>query len=183
MSELEKLTTKDRLPTREMIAEMHDISSMDALRDDVIAATKKIEVDLEFAVERDEDWAHRARGALAAHKVVIGLLTKRLKYLRGDTISQQEEQRLAAERKIAKAQAASDRLKAEAEVRDLKIEKERLKTKRMVVDHAKRQCWLSRFYIKAANNLSEEDFRRLCDLTEESLLTGAEDSVKVKDEA
>lgn len=71
----------DELPTREQINAVADKAALEDIRDDLDRAVAQIETQLEFG-DGDDEWAHRARSALAFHKYTRGLIERRLMELR-----------------------------------------------------------------------------------------------------
>lgn len=86
---------RERLPTPEQIGAMTDLQSVDELRNVVELAAKRIETDLEFDIGSDE-WARRARNALALHRHVARQLARRAGVLR-------QAQEVAAKRRPEEA--------------------------------------------------------------------------------
>lgn len=76
---------REPLPTREQLAAISDAPALEGLLDEVGRRSAKIETDLEFWAEGDEDWAYRARNALALHRHTERLIERRLKALRPRT--------------------------------------------------------------------------------------------------
>lgn len=68
------------MPTKEQIAAIDDVEALEDIRDEVDRARARIETDLEYS-ERDDDWALRARNALALHRYVGSLIGRRLAQL------------------------------------------------------------------------------------------------------
>lgn len=77
------MTERLRLPTRSQINALTDPEVLADLRDAVERVAVKITTDLQFSA--DEEWARRARGALAAHRHARTLLERRLAALRAET--------------------------------------------------------------------------------------------------
>ncbi len=75
---------RNPLPTKEQIALICDTDALADLIDEVGRRIAKIETDLEFG-DGDDDWAFRARNALALHRHCERMLDKRLKALSRQT--------------------------------------------------------------------------------------------------
>lgn len=69
------------LPTKGQINAITDIAALEDMRDEIERVSTKIETDLQFLVE-DEDWAARARMALAIHRFTERLVARRIGALR-----------------------------------------------------------------------------------------------------
>lgn len=150
---------RERLPSREMIDAIDDIPSLQGMLDDLDQRIKHIEVDLEFEVG-DDDWDRRARGALSAHRICFGHVSRRLKHLQArvkpdksnpDFISAKAEKaRASAERQAALAAAA----KAAKEDRQVALQQARL----TLVE----QTTFQSFFLRAAARLLDpETFDRV----------------------
>jgi hypothetical protein len=71
----------ERLPTREQIAAIEDIDALEDIRNEILLTAERIETDLEFG-DRSEEWASRARNALALHRHVGRQISRRIGILR-----------------------------------------------------------------------------------------------------
>lgn len=141
------------LPTREQIDAISDLESLLAIREEVEFATAKIEVDLEFR-PGDEDWAHRARGALAVHNMCFGQLSRRIYRLqqatKGPRSTSPTTEHINA--KAAKKEAVALRQMAETEARRAKVQADRLAFQERTLAVLERTSWLA-FFHKHANRL------------------------------
>lgn len=72
---------RERLPTKEQIESIEDIPSLEALQEDVQKRATEIRIDLEYK-DADEEWAKRARSALAACSICSDRLKAQIKKLR-----------------------------------------------------------------------------------------------------
>lgn len=72
---------RPQLPTREQINAISNRRDLEAIRDEIQATITKIEVDLEYG-DGDDEWAARARAALAFHRNASKAITHRLHALR-----------------------------------------------------------------------------------------------------
>ncbi len=70
------------LPTKPQINAISDISALGDLADDILLRITRIEADLEF--RDDEEWAARARQALAVHRFTWRLVGRRIDHLKRD---------------------------------------------------------------------------------------------------
>lgn len=77
----------DRLPTRDQIKAISDIGALERLREAVDLDISRIETDLEFRTD-DEEWAKRARGALARHRVTMRTLNWRIGVLKAKAVAE-----------------------------------------------------------------------------------------------
>jgi len=93
------------LPTREQIDAMTDVDALEALREDIDRALKKIEADLEYRSDGNLDWERRACSALAYHRMAMGQLTRRIGRLTGRTQASVAEQAALRQAKAARAAA------------------------------------------------------------------------------
>jgi hypothetical protein len=160
--------TDERLLTREQIEALTDLESLLALQDDVTAAAKQIEVDLEYRSDdaADESWEHRARKALTAHYVCNGHLTRRVAFLRrgGKPVKQGGD-----DAKARKKEAEAARLAAAAENKRAKAAHEREITVRMCLAYASRQSLLLHFQNAAKAHLDRATYARLMDVARADL--------------
>lgn len=159
----QRLQTHERLPNREQVWALTELSDVEGLRDDVGAAIKKIEVDLEWG-DGDDAWASRARGALAAHHTCMSHLNRRVDFLRhGDRgAARAEQDQVGLERQRLKTEQAHANAEAAREQKETKLAVEREKTKRIAMDAAAKQSWLARFFKVSMDNLGQEQFDALC---------------------
>lgn len=118
------MTERQQLPTREQIEAVTDVEGLKQLRDDVFAAKVSIETQLEVW-EGDDGWAHRAAGALTAHRITLANIDKHIHRLTRRAPPVQADPTV----KIRKAEAQAARLQAEANAKDGKIALQREKTR------------------------------------------------------
>ena len=174
MSEEERISSADRLLSREQVEALDNLDDLLAIQDEVTKAAKAIEVDLEYRTDdaADEYWEHRARKALTAHYVCNGHLTRRIAFLRrGGKAVKQGDSAAKARKKEAHAQL----LIAQAEARRQKALQERETTVRQLMTYASRQSFLACFHRAAAEYLDNGTMGRLTkqakDALEASLLS------------
>lgn len=160
LGELDRTPAHERLLTREQIDAIDDIESLVALQEDVTAAAKQIEVDLEFRSDDGADayWEQRARRALSAHYVCNGHLTRRIKFLRrgGKPVKQGGD-----DAKARRREATAQLVAAQTEQKRVKIAVEREKTHRALLDFAARQSLLLHFHKAAQEELDGPIMARL----------------------
>lgn len=72
-------------PTKAQLALIDDADALDAIREELSLRISHIEADLEFS-DRDDDWAHRARSALAHHRYSERLTIARLNAVRRSVV-------------------------------------------------------------------------------------------------
>lgn len=72
---------RDQLPTKQMIAAVSDIQALYGWKDEIELRITHIETNLEFRPD-DDDWAHRARNALALHRYADRLIARRIAKLK-----------------------------------------------------------------------------------------------------
>lgn len=73
---------RQRLPTKAQIFAIDSLDALYGIKDDVEREILKIETSLEFQSD-DADWAHRACNALALHRYVDRMLSRRIGQLKG----------------------------------------------------------------------------------------------------
>lgn len=145
----------DRLPTVEQINEITSVEDLSAIKEEVMAAIKEIEVDLEFRTDDAADgvWEHRARKALAAHQICNTRLGNRIRLLtRGRGPDPQE----AMAQSIRKKEAATAKAAAQMELQKGQAVMSKEKTRRAFIEFAERQNFLACFYRPAVETLDRE---------------------------
>lgn len=105
---------REPLPSKEQVEAVTDIPSLEAMQESIDKRIKHIEVDLEFEVG-DEDWDERARGALAAHRICLGHVTRHLARMRKHAKPDKgTPEHISAKAQKREAEAAKQRAMAEA---------------------------------------------------------------------
>lgn len=148
------------LPSKEQIDTISDIPALEAMETEVERRAKKIEVDLEFEVG-DAEWDGRARGALAAHRICLGDVRKRLHWLRvrekPETVTAPEVIRAKAE----KARASAEKHKALAAATDAARANKQAKVQQGRLDLIERTTFQGFFMRSAAQLLDQETYDRI----------------------
>jgi len=159
---------RDRLPTREMIDAIDDVESVQFILDEVDAAAKRIEVDLEFRSDADIEWERRARGALAAHHICIGHLGRRLRALTPKREKPQGDAAAKIEAKARKHEAHAERLVQEAKAREQRLERDRLAAAREALQFARKTSYLAAFHGAAQRLLDPATLSRIASAANEA---------------
>jgi hypothetical protein len=148
-----------QLPSREQIEGIRAIGALETLLQDVVEDRLKIETDLEFR-PGDEDWEHRARSALKAHRITEHNIRRQISRLnpKGKDQEPSPEKALArAQSRTAHelaAQAAAARKVAAAEA----MRTTAVRSLRVAVERAN----IATHFVQAAlETLPPEDYARL----------------------
>lgn len=147
------------LPSKEQIMAIADIPSLEAMQEEVSRIIAKIEVDLEYEVG-DDEWDGRARGALAAHRICLGTIGRRLGQLRGKKGSSPTDAEVLTA-KAAKLAAHADKQRAHADAMRAAKENKHAKLLMARLDFIERISLQSFFMRSAAKLLSQEDYDRV----------------------
>lgn len=140
--------------TIEEITKLNDPLEIIQLRDEVDADIKKIEADLEFYDGNNYDWERRAKSALAAHRVIMGHLTRRLKSLtKKADITEQEVAAKVEKKRINlenhKLMVEQNRLSNEKKIKHIEMEKAK---------SVERLSFYTAFHKAATEKLSAENY-------------------------
>lgn len=156
------MNDRELLPTREQIDAIDDLEALYDLRDECERKAALIEVDLDHR-PGDEEWAHRARGALAAHNICFGQLGRRIyrleKAARPPRATGKSPETIQA--KANKAEAVAQRLAAEAEAKRARAEADRLALKQGILAAVDRGNYLAFFHVAASRMLDDGMLERI----------------------
>lgn len=143
IQDFNQLPSAERLPNQQQLRTVTDVNALEDLRDCVDHAISTMEVDLEFRTDEgaDNHWEHRARRALAAHKLCRNLI----------------DQRLRSIKKSASASKAGDVLTKAA----IDAENKRSKSIRQMIEFANRQSFLVHFHNVVRDELDADKFKEL----------------------
>lgn len=157
------------LPTREQIEAITDLDALNDLLDEVIRSAEHIKADLEFRSDdgATDDWERRARGALAAHNIVRGILNKQIHFVRKG--GKQSPPQADPNAKARKHEAVAARMKAEGEARKAKAILEREKAVAKMMEFSARQSLLLHFHRVAERHLDADLMRDLMAEARDSL--------------
>lgn len=151
---------REPLPSKEQIAAIADIAALEAMEAEVERRAKKIEVDLEFEVG-DEEWDARARGALTAHRICLGHVQKRLRFLRGREKPEAVTSVEAIQAKADKARANADKQRALADATSAARDAKKAKLHSARIDLIERTTFQGFFMRSAAKLLDAETYDRI----------------------
>lgn len=143
-----------KLPTKEEVISMTEAADINYWRDEIDAACKQIETDLEFSDGSDLAWERSAKSALAHYRTIMGHLTRRLKGIEGKKgpTSAEQKQNSIKEKQIRLSQ------------REMNIEEQKIKAENKKREHTERMDYAMTFLSVCRKTLSHDSFSELAEL-------------------
>lgn len=158
------------VPSKEEIRALTDLQELQRLEEELSLSIARMETDLEFEAG-DEEWAARARGALAVHKIARDRIRKRHRDL---TLADRPLTKEAAEARAITADAHHRRAMEQQQVaRESQMERHRLAVLESL-------AWSRCFYEVAKNSLPEPVLTQLQAQATERHQAAVQEQVEVR---
>jgi hypothetical protein len=173
---------REPLPTREQIEAILDEPALVALEEELEHRRQQVEVDLEYASDKDLGWERRARGFLTAVRATLAVVRKHLHRVRTghrtvqDNEAQLRSAELKATRKSAHATAEANALARKAQLQEAVRLQQSVLNRKLV----ERLSYLHHFHSAAHELLSEADCRKLSEAASRAQARAAAEVLDVR---